>query len=504
MKINSRNSPDFAQAKWDAFVASYAGPYDFSESVYAGMNRKITFKCPDHGYVTSDAKNLMQGKKCFKCAVAARTPRITQAKAITRFRLAHGDRYDYSQVAYKNQTTPVQIACSKHGEFMQMPEYHWNGSGCPQCYHEDRRGSGQRDTKESFLRKVTKIFGSLFEFPGLEYSNSQADLQVFCTRHKTVSKSRPNWMVNGQNPCAKCNHMKSAGEDQVATFLAAFTPVVRRDRSIIGPLELDMYLPEKQIAVEYCGMYWHATKNVEDEKTNKLKHYNKHMACAAKGIRLITIYESEWQERRKQTIRLLRNAIGASKGKLMARKCSLRSVEPPEATAFFDMYHPQGGAGYGVHYGLYWKNKLVACMRFTFGINDRGHSARQWTLARYATRINVVGGASRLFKAFLLGHQYPTVKSFSDNRYFSGAMYEQLGFILEEDCKPDYQVWSPKIGLRPKAHYQRRHIPQRISEHKIDLEFDPKADNRTEREMTYLLGCGRIYDCGKKRWAWTS
>jgi hypothetical protein len=251
-------------------------------------------------------------------------------------------------------------------------------------------------------------------------------------------------------------------------------------------------------------MYYHTHYTAEDELRDRHKTYDKYTACAAKGIRLITIYESEWQERRKQITRLLRNAIGATKGKLMARKCRLQTVEPAEAVAFFDRYHPQGGAGYGVHYGLYWRDKLVACMRFTFGINDRGNSTRQWTLARYATRINVVGGASRLFKAFLQDHQYPTVKSFSDNRYFSGAMYEQLGFTLEEDCKPDYQVWSPKIGLRPKAHYQRRHIPQRISEHKIDLEFDPSTDVRTEREMTYLMGCGRIYDCGKKRWVWTA
>ena len=88
------------------------------------------------------------------------------------------------------------------------------------------------------------------------------------------------------------------------------------------------------------------------------------------------------------------------------------------------------------------------------------------------------------------------------SRYFSGGMYEQLGFALEEETAPDYQVWSPKLGLKPKSHYQRRNIQQRLIEHGVDEEFNHKVDVRTEREMTYLMGARRIYDCGKKRWVW--
>jgi hypothetical protein len=145
-------------------------------------------------------------------------------------------------------------------------------------------------------------------------------------------------------------------------------------------------------------------------------------------------------------------------------------------------------------------------MRFTFGGNDRGHGAkeRQWTLSRYATRLPVAGAASKLFKAFVTEHNPPEVKSFSDNRWFSGAMYEQLGFDLEAEVDPDYQVWSLKAGLRPKSHYQRRLIPARLQEHGVTEHFDPTTDRRTEAEITYLMGARRIFDCGKKRWLWTS
>jgi hypothetical protein len=297
--------------------------------------------------------------------------------------------------------------------------------------------------------------------------------------------------------------MASRAEQELFRFVSIFAKAYSRNRTLLKPKELDIYVPDHQLAIEYCGMYWHSAKTPEESLKIRHKHFEKSYLCSQKGVRLITLYESEWKEHRYAIKRLIRNALGKTKGRLMARKCSLGPVSHSQAREFYDKYHPQGGEGSGEHYGLYWKGKLVACMRFTFGANDRGSSGRVWTLTRYATRIIVAGGASRLFKAFLEEHRPDEVKSFSDNRFFSGAMYRALGFRLEEDLDPDYMVWSPKIGLRPKSHYQRRLLPKRLQEHGLGDTFDPATDPRTEAEMTYLMGCGRIFDCGKKRWSWS-
>jgi hypothetical protein len=506
--INKMNSPLFfaGLSKWEAFVSSYTGAYDFKKSVYAGMNKKVTFVCPAHGVMQMDAKNIMRGALCIKCAVEARSgkTRFTRKQMLAKFKDAHNDRYDYSLTEYKGQQTPVIIVCKSHGEFLQKPEYHWSGSGCPTCYHQDRRGASQRDTLESVVEKIKNQFGDLFDLSNVTYVNSQQKIKVVCTKHNEECETKANWLINGCNPCPKCNHMKSSQELAVAKFIKAFTSVIQRDRSVIKPKELDIYMPNNALAVEYSGMYWHSHGSIEEENKSRYNHYNKYKSCEANGVRLITVYETEWIERQKAIKRLLRNSIGKSKGKLMARKCELKKVTRQEAGSFYDKYHPQGGAGNGEHYGLYWKNKLVSCMRFTYGVNDRGTAAanRVWTLSRYATRVTVSGGASKLFKAFIEEYSPEEVKSFSDNRYFAGGMYAQLGFDLEEDVSPDYQIWSPKIGLKPKSHYQRRNIQQRLIEHGMPDVFDPKTDTRTEREMTYLMGARRIYDCGKKRWVW--
>ena len=510
MQINKQNSPAFkvAKQKWEAFVAQYQGPFDLSQSVYRGMNHLTEFKCPTHGWNTMAAKYIMGGRGCVLCyrEGLSRKPRLSRKKVLSRFQEIHGDTYDYSKAVYKGQSKPIEIVCPQHGSFWQRPGDHWRGAGCPQCY-EDRnsRGASQRLTTEEFISRARAVLPS-FDFSDSVYVNSNTSVKVRCVEHDAVFKANPRGLMAGENPCSRCNHMKSKPEQDITNFLSLFTPVVQRDRKLIAPKELDIYLPEHNLAIEYCGMYWHTHKDQADEKRNKLRHAEKHRLCAERGIRLITIYETEWLERPQTIRRLLRAAIGSLRGRLMARKCELRKPTHAEARAFYNKYHPQGGNGYGEHYALYWNGKMVACMRFTLGGNDRGHGAkdRQWTLSRHATRLSIAGAASRLFKAFVKEHSPETVKSFSDNRLFSGGMYEQLGFDLVEEVAPDYQVWSPKIGLRPKPHYQRRVLPKRLEEHGIEDSFDPKTDPRTEADMTYLMGAGRIYDCGKKRWVWTT
>lgn len=415
-----------------------------------------------------------------------------------------GRIFDYSRVHYIDARTPVEIVCPEHGSFWQSPTNHVSGKGCPKCRN---KATSQRSkkTKSQFVDQASALWLGRYDYSRVVYLGAHTPVEIRCPEHGFFMQTPTNHL-SSKLGCPRCNHMKSAPEEQVAAFLEQFTPVVRRDRTLISPKELDIYLPEHRLAVEFCGMYWHSHGDRIDEKKNKLRHAEKHHLCAERGIRLITLYETEWSERPRTVKRLLRNAIGRSRGKLMARKCRLAKPTTREARAFYEAYHPQGGAGHGEHYGLYHGDKLVACMRFTFGNNDRGHGAkvRQWTLSRYATRVPVAGAASRLFKAFVTEQNPPEVKSFSDNRLFGGGMYEQLGFVLEEDVVPDYQVWSPKLGLRPKPHYQRRVLPKRLAEHGVDEPFDPATDRRTEAEMTYLMGARRIYDCGKKRWLWTA
>jgi hypothetical protein len=57
----------------------------------------------------------------------------TTEEFITRAKQIHGEKYNYSKVNYKNIVTPIIIICNKHGEFIQRPDNHLDGCGCPKC-----------------------------------------------------------------------------------------------------------------------------------------------------------------------------------------------------------------------------------------------------------------------------------------------------------------------------------------------------------------------------------
>jgi hypothetical protein len=497
--------------------------YDFSRAAYHGALKPVTgIRCPAHGEFRQYPAQLRRGASlCPACGDAVRRAkqRLTQEDFLAAAREAHGDRFAYDRAVYATHATKVVVTCREHGDFTILPGNHLHKrQGCPTCatFTRGRRHAVLDAAARTAATKIASaaaafeadaraVHGDAYDYATVEYRNARERVTIICPQHGPFEQTPMHHLRRGHG-CPRCSHHLSRAEDEIARFVRIFAPVVQRDRSVVAPKELDVYVPSRRLAIEYCGMFWHSHGSVDEERAGRRRHAEKHRACESAGIRLLTVWETDWTLRRRQMLRLIRNALGASRGRLMARKCDLAPVPLHEAARFFDAWHPQGGAGYGRHWGLYWKGKLVACMRFTLGANDRGTTGgpREWTLARYATRVTVAGGAGRLFRAFLDEVRPSLVKSFSDNRLFAGGMYLRLGFRLEAEIDPDYAVWSPKTGLRPKSHYQRRAIPARLREHGSEDVFAPAYDPRSEAEMTYCMGARRIYDCGKRRWVWSA
>ena len=495
--------------------------YDFSNAVYTEALKPITgIVCPEHGEFKQYCGQLRKpgGAGCPTCGDVIRRAkkRLTQDQAIANMTSVHKGLYDYSKVVYVRSSENITVICPEHGDFEISYNNHNSGKGCPKCGNA-RKGKGSHVESArkktaatklarhafTFVAQARAVHGDTYDYSQSVYIGKRAKLTIICKKHGPFEQAPgPHiWRAQG---CPECSHHRSKGEAAIFNFVSIFCEPMSRDRATLGGKELDIHIPERKLAIEYCGEYWHGASSVEEERKDRKRHLEKYEACKAKGIRLLTIYESEWLNRPKALKHLIRNALGKSRGSVMARKCELTKVDHNTAVEFYDRYHPQGGAGSGEHYALMYSGKMVACMRFAFGANDRGaNSERVWTLSRYATRINVRGGATRLMTAFIREHNPSVIKSFSDNRYFDGGMYEALGFELEEVTEPDYQVYHQKIGLLPKSAWQRKSIPKRIKEIGSDEVFDPETDPRTEREITFLLGAQRVFDCGKKRWTFT-
>ena len=109
--------------------------YDFSQSIYVTRKTKIDVICPIHGLFQIAPGSLLEGHGCQKCGRLR--GKHKQSKTTEQFIKdaikVHGDRYDYSKVEYNNYKNKVVIICPKHGEFLQSPNDHLGGSGCPKC-----------------------------------------------------------------------------------------------------------------------------------------------------------------------------------------------------------------------------------------------------------------------------------------------------------------------------------------------------------------------------------
>ena len=110
--------------------AVHGNRYDYSQVEYVNNKTSVTIICPDHGPFPQGPDSHINGEcGCPDCA----GKNVTTETFIEKAKAVHGDRYDYSQVEYVNNTTPIMIICADHGPFPQSPAVHLVKSGCPDC-----------------------------------------------------------------------------------------------------------------------------------------------------------------------------------------------------------------------------------------------------------------------------------------------------------------------------------------------------------------------------------
>lgn len=111
-------------------VAVHGDKYGYSEVEYLNAKTKVKIRCGEHGYFFQTPNNHLASQGCQKCA--GNIP-ISRDQWIDRAKEVHGDKYDYSEVAYSTSKTKVKVICKKHGPFYQEAGAHSRGYGCPKC-----------------------------------------------------------------------------------------------------------------------------------------------------------------------------------------------------------------------------------------------------------------------------------------------------------------------------------------------------------------------------------
>lgn len=283
-------------------------------------------------------------------------------------------------------------------------------------------------------------------------------------------------------------------ENEVSDFVERLGAKVDRHRKdLLNGLEIDIYIPDKKIGIEFNGTYWHS-----EEIKGKTYHLNKTLRAYKKGIHLIHIFEYEWvdEQKRRKILDMLRRMINPSSNIIVyARKTELREVGSSESTEFLEENHLQGSINSSINYGLYYNNKLVALM--TFG-KPRFNKEYQWELHRlaYKNGVVVVGGADKLFKHFIKENNPTSIISYCDISKFDGHVYPRLGFkaTLSDITEPNY-MWV-------ESHTNIALPRYKTMKHKL-LAAGLGTPDMTENDIMESLGYTKIYDCGNLRFTWT-
>ena len=305
-----------------------------------------------------------------------------------------------------------------------------------------------------------------------------------CQRcHTTESHN----ISRGKGPrCIKCDKSMSTFQTEVIDYIKQILPnepIVSNNRVILSPLELDIYLPAKNFAIETDGLYWHTESS---GGKNKNYHLNKTKMATAKGLRLLHIFENEWNGSNDVVKLILKRMLTTTN--VPTDNLTVKELTPKEKARFLEDSHLDGNDVSEVRLGLMRDGELVGIMTF---VQSKFEKQVEWKISRYCSK---VGGAELLFNHFIQQHNPKNVVAHCDRRYFTGETYMKMGFQFVKHCPPKYHyIIDAYDGVENRCNWTKRKLTKKL------LSFDPTL---SEWENMKMNGFDRIWDCGHTKWIW--
>lgn len=324
-----------------------------------------------------------------------------------------------------------------------------------------------------------------------EYKNAHYKHNWLCLDCNKSFQTLWNYIQQGYK-CPHCypsNNGISKLEKEILDYIKEInnTNIEANNRNIIKSpysklyLELDIIIPDKKVAIEFNGLFYHSSENNIEPNY----HVYKTDECEKQNIQLIHIFEDEWLFK-KEIVKSRLKSILKSDGliKIHARKCIVKEIDSKDKNNFLLDNHIQGMDNSSIKLGAFYNNDLVSVMTFSKGNISKGSNpiSGVWELNRFCNKINyhIPGIANKLLSYFKRNYKWKKIFSYADRRWSNGNLYNKLGFELQSKTGINY--WYIK-------EYKRIH---RFSLRKKPNE--PK--DIPEWVLRSAEGYHRIWDCG--------
>lgn len=255
----------------------------------------------------------------------------------------------------------------------------------------------------------------------------------------------------------------------------------QHNRQAIKPKELDIWIPEHNLAIEVNGLYWHST----DQPFKDTRHIDKFTTCREQGIKLLQFTDADVITRPELIESMILSKLGLLPNKIMARKCRVVDVGIMAANNLFEQWHYQGQTTRAAKcIGLQYENRIVAVLAYT----EKEHEIR---IERFACELftNVVGGYSKLESRV---PDKPKV-TFSLGLISDGSLYSRSGYQCVDgySTSPEFYVTDGFV-LYNRQKFMKHKMPRLFGD-----EFDPA---KTEWENVIANDLRLFFGAGITKW----
>jgi hypothetical protein len=210
----------------------------------------------------------------------------------------------------RSQTREIGFASSAYKEYLEKNGI-VNASQLPTV--KEAKIQKQMDMVYQEMTSGARLNGLVLPlFSREEYSGTEYNKNYKFKCNKCGSIFEDN-LYSGNIPrCLVCRPFtfnESEGEREIVEFIKSLgiASIKQHDRTVLGGLELDILVPDKQIAIEFNGVFWHTEVGGNKSRTYHLKKTD---ACLAKNVRLLHIFDQEWESKQSLVKSMLAAQLG--------------------------------------------------------------------------------------------------------------------------------------------------------------------------------------------------
>jgi len=202
----------------EKIIEIHGKKYLFNFFKYTSYKEKVQLICKTHGKFNISLSNLIGNKRgCPECGRTRgwESNKKTTDEFIENSQKIHKNKYSYENVVYEKWNIKVSITCKIHGDFLQRPNTHLNGSGCPQC---GKRKRSNKKPKKIDIKKIKELnfinlakakHNNKYDYTLVEYQRSNEKVKIVCKKHG-IFQQTPHHHKNGSG-CPQCAYLNQFG-----------------------------------------------------------------------------------------------------------------------------------------------------------------------------------------------------------------------------------------------------------------------------------------------------